>query len=394
MEALIQKYQSECTDFLRELIQTPSVNGEQNEGALATVVERRTQALGLTSKRYEAKTGRPNMYVGEDSQFTNTDSILFVAHADTVPVGDESKWTHKPFGAEIVDGKMYGRGALDCKGGIALSIYALKILQELGAGDKAKLLVGADEESGADSEIGIRHVLAQGLQARGAVYTYGGRVTDALTIGHRGVLRVWITAHGELAHSGSREWQDGTKGASAIVGMMKLLARIEEYHQSIATKEHENFPGYRCVITPTLLDGGSGESLVPDKARVLLDIRTLPDQNNKQIVSDLKEILNETESDKIKFELEIKNDVPAALSDPNNSFVQTTAETMRHAYGYEQVSYKGSGPANEAHMLIAKGIPTVVGFGPTGDGFHSRDEYGEVASIEQSLRFLVSLALS
>lgn len=175
---------------------------------------------------------------------------------------------------------------------------------------------------------------------------------------------------------------------------MKLLARIEEYHRSIAIKEHENFPGYRCVITPTLLEGGSGESLVPDKARVLLDIRTLPDQNNQQIVSDLNAILKETESDKIKFELEIKNDVPVALSDSHSSFVQTATETMQHVYGYEKVSYKGSGPANEAHMLIAKGIPTVVGFGPIGDGFHSRDEYAEVSSIEQSLRFLVSLALS
>lgn len=394
METLIQKYQSECADFLRELIQTPSVNGEQNEGALATLISQRAHTLGLTLKLYEAETGRPNVYVGEADQFNNTGSTLFVAHADTVPVGDESKWTQKPFGAEVVDGKMYGRGALDCKGGIALSVYALKILQELGAGDKAKLLVGADEESGADSLIGVRHVLAQGLQARGAVYTYGGRVTDALTIGHRGVLRVWITAHGELAHSGSREWQDGTKGASSITGMMKLLARIEEYHQSIATKEHENFPGYRCVITPTLLEGGSGESLVPDRARVLLDVRTLPDQNNQQIVSDLDAILKEVESDKITFELEIKNDVPAALSNPSDPFVQTATETMRRVYGYEQISYKGSGPANEAHMLIARGIPTVVGFGPIGDGFHSRDEHAEVTSIEQSLRFLVSLALS
>jgi len=394
MEDLIQKYQPACVEFLRTLIQTHSVNGVDDEAALAAKIQEQAIALDLSSRLIEAEVGRPNVYVGAEDQFSNHDSMLFVAHGDTVPAGDTSKWTQEPFGAEIVNGKMFGRGALDCKGGIATSLFALKILEELGAGDKAKLLVGADEESGADSKIGIRHVLDKGLAARGAVYTYGGNVTNALTIGHRGVLRLWITAHGEATHSGSRDWQDGTKGASAIMALMQLLVRIEEYHQSIATKEHPLFPGYRCVITPTLLEGGSGESLVPDVAKVLLDIRTLPDQNNQQIVTDIQALLDECKTDKVSYELTIKNDVPARLSNYNDPFVRSAADMLREVYGRTHVSFKGSGPANEAHMLIDGGIPTVVGFGPTGEGFHSRDEYADVASVEQSLRALVTLALS
>lgn len=394
METLIQKYQADCVEFLRTLIQTRSVNGADNEATLAAVIQEQASGLGLASRLIEAEAGRPNVYVGDDGIFTDQASMLLVAHGDTVPAGDTAKWTQDPFGAEIVDGKMYGRGALDCKGGIATSLFALKILEELGHGDKAKLLVGADEESGADSKIGVRHVLDKGLTARGAVYTYGGSVTNALTVGHRGVLRLWITTHGEATHSGGRDWQDGKKGASAITALMQTLAKIEEYHQSIATKEHPMFPGYRCVITPTLIEGGSGESLVPDVAKVLLDIRTLPDQNNQQIVTEIQAILDESSTDKVSYELAIKNDVPAALSSHGDPFIRSAADMLRDVYGQTHVSFKGSGPANEAHMLIDAGIPTVVGFGPTGEGFHSRDEYADVASIEQSLRALVSLALS
>lgn len=393
IEKLVNKYAPACVEFLQNLIQTPSVNGEHNEHALAEVITSHADEIGLPSRLVATQQERPNVYVGEERQFENPESIIFVAHGDTVPIGDEKKWTYPPFGGEIHDEKIYRRGAIDCKGGIALSMCALKILQELGATDKAKALIGADEESGADSHIGIRYVLEQGLKAHGAVYTYGGCAGNELTIGHRGVLRVWVECEGELAHSGSREWQDGVKGANAIDGINRFLEKVREYGTDMATTEHEYFKGYRSVITPTLIEGGSGESLVPDSARVLLDIRTLPSQKNEDIAKDLQAIADNLATDKLRFTLQIKNNVPAALSDPSAAFVSSVKETMQGVLGYEEITFKGSGPANEAHMLISQNIPTVVGFGPTGGGFHSVDEYADKESIERSLRFLVSLAL-
>lgn len=393
VEELIQHHASECVEFLRELIQTPSVNGEHNEEALARVIQLRTERMGLPSRLIEIERGRPNVYIGEDGQFKSDSSILFVAHSDTVPAGDQAKWIHPPFGAEIHDGRVYGRGALDCKSGIALGIYALKILKELGKGWSGKMLIGADEESGADSNIGIRYVLERGLRACGAVYAYGGRASNELTIGHRGVLRIWVACEGELAHSGSREWQDEVRGASAIEGIMRFLEEVSRYGKTLATTEQEYFKGYRCVITSTLIEGGSGESLVPDRARVLLDIRTLPNQKNEDIISGLRAIGDKLSEGKVRYSFAVKNNVPAAISDPTDTFIASVQETMQEVFGYKEVSLKGSGPANESYMLIAKGIPTVVGFGSTGSGFHSADEYAEVSSIEQSLRFLVTLAL-
>jgi len=382
-------YKTDCVSFLQKLIQTPSVNGKNPEKDIVKVIADEAKKLGLSYKIIEKEKNRPNIFVGDS--FTSNKNLLLVAHIDTVPEGNRDAWDHSPFSGKISDNKVYGRGAIDCKGGIAVSLYTLKALKDIGKADHAKFVGVADEESGADSDFGLRYVLSQGLKAKGAVYTYGNsKPPTHVIIGHRGLIRLWVTCIGESTHSGSSDWQNRKKGENAIDGIAEFVNELSKIKISATNKY---FPGYKFVFTPTILEGGVGESIVPDKAKVLVDIRTLPDVPSGEIIKKIKLITRKLSKGKRKYEIEIKNNLPAVLTNPKESIVKSAQKLTKEIYG-SQVGLKGSGPANESYMLITKNIPTITGYGPIGNGFHSSNEHAEISSIEKSLAFLSELALA
>jgi succinyl-diaminopimelate desuccinylase len=383
------QYVEDCTKFLQKLVQTPSINGKNNEDKVARLIVEEARRLGLPTRLVAKDSSRPNIFVG--NRFEDDSSLLLVAHLDTVPEGDPTKWEHEPFSGRIADNKLFGRGAVDCKGGIALSLYTLKILADQGKLDRAKFVGGVDEESGADSKLGLMYVLDQGLKARGAVYTYGGgKSHDSLTIGHRGVIRLWITCTGESIHSGSKEWQDHVRGENAIEGVTRLLTNLRDFNMP---GENQYFPGYGFVLTPTMIEGGKGESIVPDECKVLLDIRTLPEHKAEEIIERIKQAIDELTEGKRAFKVDVKNNVSGALTDPESWIVKEAVRLNQQIFGNEP-KLSGSGPANEGYMLINAGIPTITGYGPLGANYHSANEYADLNSIEQHLRFLTELALT
>jgi len=389
MDIDFSKYSSDCVDFLQKLIKIPSVNGQDNEKAIVSEIANEAKKLGLPHQLIIKDAFHPNVFIGDD--FKSNQELLLVAHTDTVGIGDKTKWEKDPFSGIIQNNKIFGRGAIDCKGGIALNLYVYKILSDLGKPHLVKVVAVADEEIAGDSDFGLRYMLSNGLNAKAAIYTYGGNSDHtSINIGHRGVVRLWITCHGEGAHSGSREWQDRLKGDNAIEGIVDFLNKLKEFK---FVETNKFFPGYKTIITPTLIEGGSGESLVPDIAKILLDIRLLPDTNPKDLIKKITQITQDLTSTKRSFEISIKNNIPAALSDPTDPFIKTVSDLNREIFGVDPV-IKGSGPINESYMLIERGIPTIAGFGPSGDNFHAPNEYALIDSIETSLKFLTKVVLN
>jgi len=380
--------EKQTISFLQKLIQTPSVNGKKAEEEVVGVIAREADKLKLPFQVYESEKGRPNIFVGED--FNSNKNMLLVAHTDTVPPGDERKWTHPPFAGNISNNKIYGRGAIDCKGGIATSIYTIKNLYDQGHKRLAKFVGVADEESGANSRIGLRYLLQKGLNAKGAVYTYGAKITDdTLTIGHRGLIRLWVTCHGESAHSGSLSWQQKKAGESAIEGICKFLKESKHIKFSQTNKY---FPKYKYIATPTIIEGGNSESIVPTRARVLIDIRTLPNNPQEEIIKKYNKLAKQLSGNKRSYEIKIKTQIPASLTNPDSKIISCAKDLYIQLKG-KSPKLTGSGPANEGYMLINKNIPTIIGFGPIGNGFHSPDEYAEIDSLPYSIDFLTKLAI-
>lgn len=371
-------YTNDIIAFIQKLVSIPSVNGINNEVKIINAIKEEADKLELPNKIIFKDPTHPNIFVGKN--FDKKEGLLLVAHVDTAGIGDETKWTHKPFGSEIVDKKLYGRGAVDNKAGIALSLYTLKSLQDQGKLDYAKFVGVSDEECGADSVFGARYLLDQGLQAKAAIYTYSGN--DVITIGHRGQVKLWVNVTGESAHSGSSSWQNGTRGASAINALNNFLTEVNKFDMS---GTHEAFPNYKFKQTVLFIEGGNTTSLVPDKAKCLIDARLLPIHENDEYIDKIIKLAKSFETEKIKFNIEIDTNLPAAFIRNDEKIVAILKNLSKEVLDIEP-EIRGCGPANEGYMFIEKGIPTICGFGVTGDGMHSKDEYLDLDSIPKILK--------
>ncbi|OGM14669.1 hypothetical protein A3D84_00255 [Candidatus Woesebacteria bacterium RIFCSPHIGHO2_02_FULL_42_20] len=382
----IDLYEDDLVNFCKELVRIPSVNGLDKEKHVAALVFKKAQRLRLPVQIVALDKERPNVFIG--TNYSQKRGLLFAAHLDTAPVGDRRLWKHKPFAAEVEDGKLFGRGAIDCKGGIALSIYALKIISDLGYNDIAKFVASSDEEVGADSPLGSKFLLEKGLNAEAAIYTYPG--LDAIKIGHRGLVKMSIEVLGEAAHVGSKSWQLGKKGKSAITATVDFLQSLDKFH--FETEYHKDFPGYCFIQTPIYIKGGSAVGIVPDSVKLIIDARFLPNQDRDVYIKWIKKLAKKKSKDKILIKPKLIRSVQGSVISRNEKIVKILQSLSKNVLKTQPV-IEGSGPINEAYLFNKVGIPTVCGFGVEGEGAHSSDEYLKIDSLVKILEVYVKAAI-
>src|SRR5687767_1924437 len=173
----LREFQPEIASLCSRLIQIPSVNGVHEELAAAQAIANAAQALGLHVQMVEKTPRRPNVIVSTAN--TGPVGLLLLGHLDTVPPGVETSWIYPPFSGAVQDGRIYGRGAIDTKGGMSAALFALAALAQtphaLHTG-RAQLICVPDEESGATGDLGIKYLDEQGLLGGlGAIYAYSGQ---------------------------------------------------------------------------------------------------------------------------------------------------------------------------------------------------------------------------
>ena len=350
-------------------MQTPSVNGVHPEAAVAEVVARFAQAHGLAVEVVAREAARPAVLVrlGPPGEA----SLLLVAHTDTVAPGDEAAWTHPPFGGVVQDGRLYGRGAVDNKGGVVAALAALLLLQADPPTRPVLLACVPDEEAGATGTLGIKHLHALGkLSGRGAIYTYPGM--DELVLGHRGVYRFKLVARGQAVHSGSLAWQQG-QGCNAVTGLAELALALEGLR--FPDQSTDLFAPYRTVVTPTILRGGAGPSIVPDLAEAYVDVRLTPNVSRERVEEAVTRLVKATTARRPGLRVEVVPDVylPPTVIPTDSPIVQAVQAATQQRWGRAPV-LTVSGPANESYLLNGYGIPTCI-FGPEGGNAHAADEY-------------------
>lgn len=383
--------QPDVVRFLQDLVRIRSVIGIDAEQAVAERIASEAGRLGLPVRLVSAQSDRPNALVSWGS---GPSGFALIGHMDTVAEEPEEAWTHPPFAAQIDEGRLFGRGAADNKAGIACGLYALALIRDHGLLDPARarlVLAGVvDEESGASSRLGVRHLLDRGDLAgvRGAIYTYA---SDIICIGHRGLLRLVLRAHGKAIHTGSSEWSRGGQGVNAVTGLAAVLLRLENL--DLPAPAHPAFTGLRCRLTPgTVFHGGSFESMVPANANALVDVRLMPGQSADEVIHAVEaEIAAETDRRPgLSIEIEVKNDLPGVAISPQDGLV-TAARRWTRAITGREWPVAGAGPANEGYMLIQAGIPTLCGFGPAGGSAHAPDEWVEIDSLARTVAMYVGI---
>lgn len=385
MLELAEKYQEKLLDFLKLLVRERTVNGREPEKNAALRIANEATGLGLATELVALDPERPNVLVRWGS---GERRFVLVGHIDTVAEGDLSTWSHDPFDPWVKGGCLFGRGAADNKAGIAISLCTIALLRDGGLLDpkKAQVILAAvvDEESGASSKLGVRHLLNRGLlqPAMGAIYTYA---SDIVCIGHRGLLRFMLRAIGQSVHTGSLAWNRKEQGVNAVTGLADILLRLEA--ADYPAPSHPAFGGFTCKVTPgTVMRGGEFESIVPARAEALVDVRLMPGQSSQAVLEIVERIIGEVKAVRpgLQVELEVKNGLPGAVIAPDHPLVRSAQRWTKAITGVEW-PVMGAGPANEGYMLIGAGIPTLCGFGPTGGGAHAPDEWVEIASLTKTM---------
>ena len=379
-----QQYAPRVEKFLGDLVRIPSVNKRDPEVSVAQRILQEARKLGFKAELIAKDEQRPNALASYGS---GENGFALIGHIDTVAEGDPKSWTFPPFSAHIENGRMFGRGAADNKAGIACGMYTLLLLRELDlldTGSQSAILAGvADEEAGACSDLGVRYLLDSGrLKAAGAIYTY---TSDIICIGHRGLLRLEIRAKGESIHAGIDAWHQKTSGLNAVTGLADIVLRLEKLE--IEAPAYPGFEKLGFTVTPgTIFQGGVYESIVPESASAIVDIRLLPGQDSGEVLEKVSAIIKNVECERpgLKTEVIKKVEIPGAAIPPGHPLARI-AQDYTEIFTGKRWETAGAGPGNEGYMLIGAGIPTLCGFGATGGNPHAPDEWVLLSSLPTTI---------
>jgi len=266
-------------ELLQRMVKVNTVNPPGNEQKLAKLIYDTLSISGLECQLHEVDVNRSNVVVTLKGKDSTLKKLYFNGHLDTVPIG-EQPWTFNPFGAEIKDGRMYGRGTTDMKGGVAAILETMLILQENKISlEQDVVFVGTIGEE-VDC-LGARAAIETGLiENPGAILIAEPSSMD-LYIAHKGALWLEIRTFGKTAHGSMPD-----EGTNAIDSMMY----IQEELKKLKLDEVDDLLGVMSQSTNTI-QGGVATNVVPDYCALNLDIRTISATQNSEILKELDIII-------------------------------------------------------------------------------------------------------
>lgn len=355
-------------ELVKALIEAESTP-EKGELAAAEVVSAEFARAGVDSIIDVWDAARANVVARVESDGSRP-GLLFACHLDVVGPG-ESAWENPPFKALEADGKIYGRGAVDMKGGTAAAIAAIR--RVVGSGTKLHgdiiFLAAAGEE--VDSCGAIRFAADQKETPRLAGVVIPEPTDFDVVSAHRGMLWLEVTTRGKAAHSSRPEL-----GVNAINSMRLVLNELEHY--KIPAGPHELLGG--CSMSVNTIAGGKALNVVPDRCTIRIDIRTLPGQDNQQVVGDFKAILARLKSDDPQFDAEVSviRTMNALETDRECDFVKDFCSCV----GAEET--KPIGFTTDGPHFVSFGAPVLI-FGPGKPHLcHKPDEYIDIEDVEKA----------
>lgn len=368
--------------LLRDLVALDSVNpslvpGAAGEARIADAVEFHMRTLGLEVHRQEVAPGRPNI-IGVLEGTEPGRSLMFCGHIDTVGVaGMES-----PFVPTMREGRLYGRGAQDMKGGVAAMIDAARVAKANGF-RKGRLVIAAvvDEEYasiGADA-------LVREWRADAAVVT---EPTDLqIGVGHKGFAWAIVETRGRAAH-GSRP----AEGIDAILRMGRVLARLEDLDRALQSRRPHPLLGTGSLHA-SIIEGGRELSSYPDSCRLQLERRTVPGETVDTFEREMGDMLGALCQEDRDLEASVRltfSRPPYELA-PSHDLARALERAALSASA--QPSMVGMSFWTDAAVLGDAGIPSVL-FGPGGAGLHSLEEYVNLNDVIVCRDTLASLAMT
>ncbi|GLS42642.1 succinyl-diaminopimelate desuccinylase [Methylobacterium brachythecii] len=309
---------------------------------------------------------------------TGSPCLLFAGHTDVVPTGEPSAWSHGPFSGEVADGVLYGRGAVDMKGGIACKLAAtLAFLRERPdfAGSIAFLITG-DEEGPAIN--GTVKLLAWARE-RGERFdhcllgepTNPSRLGEMIKIGRRGSLTGAITVHGRQGHVAYPH-----RAENPIPGLLRLCSALIAEPLDGGTA---HFDASNLEFT-TVDVGNPATNVIPANAKAVFNIRFNDDWSAHTLGAEIRRRLEEAAGNAVRFSLDLQpSNSPAFLTEPDR-FVDLVSRAITAETGLTP-KLSTTGGTSDARFI--KDACPVIEFGLVGETMHQVDECVAVADLER-----------
>lgn len=389
----------EIAALLGDLVRIDSVNpslvpGAAGEGEIAAYLAGLLRGWGFTVWTDEAAPGRATVTAvlyGADR--ARVPGLILCGHTDTVGVAN---MTHPPFEGRIEGDRLYGRGVIDMKAGLAAILAAAHTIAQSGplAGDLILGFVADEEYASSGVEQFVSLLPGRGLRAAAGIVTEPTNL--AVRHAHRGFTWGRIETRGRAAHGSNY-----TDGVDAIALMGRVLVRLERFDREVLRRREHSLCDH-ASLHASLIAGGTELSTYPDRCTLEIERRLLPGETAAQAEAEVNEILDELRREPdfhatyaqffAREPLEVPEDAP---------IIRALDAAAAPVLGPGYPRHAGMGGWTDAQVLDAAGIPTVL-FGPGGaadpddaDGLnlaHAAEEYVSLASTATCARILEAAA--
>ena len=369
--------------FLQELVRIPSQalpDAGRDERDVADLIARRMRGWGWEPEVWEVEPGRPNVLARVEGGLPGP-TLLFEGHTDVVSEGDASRWTQAPFGAEIVEGRLYGRGSADMKGGLAAMLFATRALQAAGPFPGRVLAACLVDEEG--MMIGVKDLVRSGRAAGVDAAIICEPEEREVCVAQKGAIRVRVTSWGRMAHGAMP--QHGLNPIPPLTAFLDRIAALQAELQ--ATNSEHPYLGWD-YLTPTVVVANRPEqfNVIPDRAFAWIDVRTTPRVDHPWLLDRLRSLLGPG------LELEVLDDRPPTETPAEHPAVRALVEAHRAVHGEEPALGGVPGSTDGTILWRDAGIP-IVTYGPGGKWIaHQVDEYVEVEEVVRAAEVYLEAA--
>jgi succinyl-diaminopimelate desuccinylase len=381
----ISNSEARLLEMSRALLAAASPNPPGNVSAAASAAEKLLAEIpGMAVRRVETAPGIVNL-IGQLSAERPGRRLVFNGHLDTFPIGENLGWTLPPLGGVLKDGRLYGRGISDMKGGIAASLLAASVLSQYRhywTGEVVVTLAGDEETMGS---LGTGYLLEHFPEARGDAMISGDAGSPLVArFGEKGFLWVEIQASGTPAHGAHVH-----KGKNAIDGLIAALQSLKQLEElevcapaevvramEAAKPFSEPISGAgeaetlgRLTVNIGVIEGGVSPNLVPSSASAKVDIRVPVGLSAR----DVERVLGEKLAKAPGITFHVIQRCEPNYTDPADEIVQCVAQAAKATLLREPALNMRVG-ASDSRLYRLSGVPSVV-YGPTPYNMGAADEH-------------------
>lgn len=365
----------------QRLVRIPSANPPGDTRAVCDLLADELKPAGFEIELFEPEKGFVSL-LASYSYGAPGPTLVFCGHVDVVPV--LGHWSRNPWGGELVDGQIYGRGSLDMKGPLAALVVAARNLSRARGPLCGRLVVAAvaDEEQGGHHGAGA--LLAAGkIDADAVVIAEPG--DGAVVVAHRGMCFVEITTTGRSAHASMP-----SEGVNAVELMIDILAACRSLE--LRHRPH-SLLGSPTVAIGTTIAGGEKINVIPDSCRATLDVRKVPGMTDEGVIGEISEHLNRLGFRTAEhFAIKVVRSGEPGETAPDAQIVKIAARAFEREFAREP-QVRGTVAATDGWWFTKAGIPTVMGLGPGGiAGCHVVDEHIDVDELSQYVNVYAQIA--